>query len=609
MTLSPRYLWFAANAGLWPSFRMEHRLADALARAGRPVTMIRCDGVLDSYCPVMSADRLRVDSSASEKAEACRECTANSEHARAVGAYDTVRLEDAVTGDVTAAADRIAAAVTHDNWLDLEWDGLPIGRWAAYTSMLQHKLPDVTSSGEVWLEYVSDVRNTLLVAGAMPALLEATRPTHAVVYNGLYPTHRVFAAYAQRAGARFVGLHAGGFIPARYETVGIYQHVSASQTVVDSPTIRAALDIPCTPAEVAAVGEQLRELTAGNDPWVYSAAPRREAPDDLRARLGLRPTAPVVVALLSSPDETRASMLVGAEYHRAPERGYSDIAEFITAVRTLAESLPEVDVVLRLHPRLSPNKRESVLSPDLADILVALEGLPPNAHVNSPGHGVSLYDLIGIASAAVNQSSSAGLEFLALGLPVVSFDPVRQGAYPPEFGPCVERADPEGLAAAVSRAVTDGRNPAYSVRAFRWYATVYCRALLHLAPLVVDAAVRDGSEQAYADPDPQVGMRGPLGGLVRRVVPETLRERAARRLARRGRLASLPDPHDDTAWRAEWLMRVDSIEGDDVVWTPPITVRGIPAPLDEEQDIHRTVADLVEQLGFRSGEGFGPVVD
>ena len=49
-----------------------------------------------------------------------------------------------------------------------------------------------------------------------------------------------------------VGLHAGSFIPARYDTVGIYQHLSASQTLVDSTTIRASLDVPCTPGEVAA---------------------------------------------------------------------------------------------------------------------------------------------------------------------------------------------------------------------------------------------------------------------------------------------------------------------------------------------------------------------
>ena len=72
-----RYLWFAPFAGLWPSFRMEHRLAESLHRSGRPVTMVHCGEVLDSYCPVMSADRLRVDSPRSDKRESCRDCRHN----------------------------------------------------------------------------------------------------------------------------------------------------------------------------------------------------------------------------------------------------------------------------------------------------------------------------------------------------------------------------------------------------------------------------------------------------------------------------------------------------------------------------------------------------
>ena len=76
-----------------------------------------------------------------------------------------------------------------------------------------------------------------------------------------------------------------------------------------------------TSGEVVAVTAQMRELMSGNDPWVYSAAHQRRDPDELRASLGLRRDSPVVVALLSSPDETRSSMLVDAEYHRDPERG------------------------------------------------------------------------------------------------------------------------------------------------------------------------------------------------------------------------------------------------------------------------------------------------
>lgn len=610
----PRYLWFAPYAGLWPSFRMEHRLADSLARGGRPVTLVQCGEVLDSYCPVMSADRLSVGSSRSAKRESCRDCRHNAGIARERAAYRAVLLDRYVTPAVRDRATEVARTVTPQTWAELEVDGIPVGRYAAYLSLLHHKVPEITATPAAWAEYRSDLRNALLVLGAMPALIDDVDPTHVVVYNPLYPTNRMLAEVARQRGLRLVGVHAGSYIPARYETVGVYGHISNSQTLVDSPTVRASVDRPCTPAEVAAVGRHLGELVAGTDPWVYSSAPQRQDPVALRQRLGVRAEAPVVVALLSSPDETRASMLVDAEFHRDPERGYSDISEFIRAVRGLALSRPELDVVLRLHPRLTPNKRETVTSPDLDAILAELADLPSNAHVNAPGDGVSLYDLAGIASAAVNQSSSSGLEYLALGLPVVSFDPVRQSAYPPSFGPCVERADAAGLVAAVVQAVASGRRLDRSVAAFRWYATATLRDLLLLADLVPEPGATGISPMpAPASPAANLGDGG-LASIVRRMVPETVRERGARLLARRARAATLPDPHGDAWWRPEWLTRLDAADLGDPVWQPPIVVRGQPVTDDDavaaERAAVRDVAErLTVSLGFVPDAGFGPVAD
>lgn len=294
-----------------------------------------------------------------------------------------------------------------------------------------------------------------------------------VAYNPLYPTNRMVVESLAAATQGWSGCMPAA--TARYEAVGVYGHISNSQTLVDSPTILGALDEPCTPGEIAAVGRHLRELVAGTDPWVYSSAPQRHDPADLRRRLGLRPDAPVVVALLSSPDETRASTLVDAEFHRDPVRGYSHLGVHPdgpgpgggpTGDRRRPAPAPAPDAEQARDRDVAGPRRD----PWPLD-------LPANAHVNAPGDGVSLYDLVGIAAAAVNQSSSSGLEF-SVGLPVVSFDPVRQGAYPPWFGPCVERGDGTGMAAAVDEALASGRRLDRCVAAFRWYATITLRDLL-----------------------------------------------------------------------------------------------------------------------------------
>lgn len=601
MIESDRFLWFAPNSGLWPSFRMEHRLANALAAAGRTVTMIRCGGVLSSYCPVMSAERLHVTSPVGAKKEVCRDCRANARAADRLAGYGAVRLEGYLTDEMQGEAVQLADAVTPHTWRDWEFQGMPLGRWASYTAMLHHKLPDVTASEAAWSEYVSDLRNAVMVALAMPSILQEFQPSHAVVYNPLYPTHRVFSELAVRHGAQLVGLHAGGFIPDRYETVGIYAHVSSSQTMADSQAIRRSLSIPSSPSEVGAVSRHVRELVAGNDPWVYSHAPSRMSAGAIRETLGVRQESPVVVALLSSPDETRATTMVDAEYLRDPVRGYSTAQEFIEAVKLLACERPDIDVVLRLHPRLVANKRESVDSPDLARLLDELSSLPPNAHINAPGDGVGLYDLIGVASAVINHTSSAGLEFLVLGVPVVVFDPVRHNIFPADFGPRVDRDEPERLPVAVDEALATGWSLENSRKAFRWYTAMFLRGMLLISDIASKPVAESGDESPVPD------LKASEGSAARRLIPVSVRAAVSRRLQRRQRLATLEGPSADVSWSTELLERIERLDGSVTVWDPVIRIRGDSDPESEILAIRQEVSDLFDLLGFTDGPGVGVV--
>lgn len=598
-----RYLWFAPFAGLWPWFRLEHRLADALQRSGRSVTMVHCNGVLDSFCPVMAAQNLTVDSTRKDKARSCKECRFNKRLATERASYGHLELDAAVTPSSRERARATLAAVTPDNWEDLEIDGVPIGRYSTYLAMLRHKVTTVTDTKECWTEYRSDLFDSLLVFSALPAILDEVQPTHAVVYNPLYPVNRAFAERVRQRGIPLVGVHAGGFIPNRYDSAGVYHHISASQTTVDSNSISASLEVPCTPLEVAAIGSHVRELIGGGDPWVYSSAPTRTPAYEVRRALGVRPTSDVVVALISSPDETRASLLVDAEYHRDAGRGFSDIPEFLEAIRGAAELLPAVDFVIRLHPRLMPNKRERVTSPDHEVIVRALSDLPSNAVVNATTDGLSLYDVMMISSAALNQSSSAGLEFLLMGLPVVQYDPLRQNAYPPEFGPCAERRDATGLVEAIGTALEQGWSLENSRRAFRWYATTLLRVLLRLNPLPEPAPQGERTAPAVAPAPEPSG----IGRLARAVTPRAGREVGARWLDRRARGGTLPPPDQEQQWAAEWLARIDAAAGDGVVWEPPVIRRGEGDEADETRAIHELVSSLLASLGARDGDGVGAI--
>jgi hypothetical protein len=311
-----------------------------------------------------------------------------------------------------------------------------------------------------------------------------------------------------------------------------------------------------------------------------------------------------VTVLVSSPDETRSSILVGAEFVRDAELGFSDIPEFIQVMVAVARQLPHLDFVFRLHPRLLPNKRERVTSPDLAAIQASLNDLPRNAVINSPGQQLSLYDIIRISSVAVNQSSSAGLEFLALGLPVVQYDAARQNAYLPSFGEIASRNDEDGLSTAIRCAIESGWSLENSRKAYRWLTAILLRATLHLEPLDVPNTFNEIESRNQV-----TAKRTSSLSTWRTAIPRGLRERASRSRARRARKSMFIDTPDASSWASEWISRIDALDNHSMIWEPLIVPRGA-ARLDQES---ASLAQLVEDFRSRviagDDEGLGALAD
>lgn len=587
-----RIAWFAPNAGNWVTFRMEHQMANALVDAGHDVLMVQCDEVLNAYCQVMAPAGLAATSSDRDKKVVCRECRFAAGLARDAARYRTAQLSEFLQPADYVQADATVLAQTDETWRDLVVAGIPLGRYASYTTMLHHKRFTVADRPESWAEYRADLRNAFLLSAATPRIRDAFTPTHAAVYNALYPANRVFAETMLASGVTLLNLAAGPSVRYRYQTVAVYDGIRASQTTVDSPSFRESLQVPLSPREVDAVEAHVAALMAGSDPWVYSAASGRRGANEILAFLGVRADAPVVTVLVGSPDETRSALLVDAEYHRDPERGYSDAHEYLAACVALARRRPDVDFVIRLHPRLAPNKRDRVTSSDLQGLYDVLDDLPSNAVVNHPTDGLSLYDLVLVSAAAINQSSSAGLEFLAFGHPVLQYDPVRLGAYPPEFAYPVARDDPVGFDAALDAALAAGPDLRHSVDAFRWFAALQVRSVVALEPLS-DPASALPSAPATSEP------AGASGGrrLVAAVLPGSVKTAIARRIVRRQRRVDLGPPTMDPAASAALLseVRAARIEGD--VWLPDMTYPDPPSDeIAESEAVQSAVARLRTRL-------------
>jgi hypothetical protein len=265
----------------------------------------------------------------------------------------------------------------------------------------------------------------------------------------------------------------------------------------------------------------------------------------------------------------------------------SSVTEFIEQSLLAARDLKDVEFVFRLHPRLAPNKRESLRSPDLDLIEELLEQRTPNVFINSPDDGIGLYDVARVASIGINHASSAGLEFLALGIPVVHYDPPRLNAYPASLGLEVERFDADGYSAKINQAITTPRSTEIAIKAWRWYSITLARAITHRTwqhqPENVDVG---DSKQSLS--------------VIRKVIPVAWREKISRKLslrdkARRTQSDSMKTQSQD--WIVECIERINDFDSS-TVWNPLAIVRGNSLAQDQEK---LEIADKIIKIDRLTG--------
>jgi hypothetical protein len=203
----------------------------------------------------------------------------------------------------------------------------------------------------------------------------------------------------------------------------------------------------------------------------------------LRKLFGVKEGQKVICATMSSDDERFGGEVVGV-LPALDGLLFPKQVDWIRALVEYVESRSELFLVIRVHPREFPNKREGVLSDHARLLKQAFSDLPDNVRVNWPTENVSLYDLAAITDVFANGWSSAGKEMTSLGLPVVLYSPLLV-LYPASLN-YVGTTISEYFG-QLERALQDGWNPDRIRKTFRWNAVEFYYSALDIS----DSFARD----------------------------------------------------------------------------------------------------------------------
>jgi CDP-glycerol glycerophosphotransferase (TagB/SpsB family) len=150
---------------------------------------------------------------------------------------------------------------------------------------------------------------------------------------------------------------------------------------------------------------------------------------------------------------------------------------------------PNLFLIIRVHPREFPNKREDVKSEHAEILECFFKNLPENVRVNWPKDNISIYDLAQETDVFLNAWSSVGVEMSLLGIPVVIYSKDLV-LYPHQLNYLGKNR--KGYFTKIELALKQGWNYKKIKMSYRWLGLYYYRTILRIR------AKRSESKQSLA---------------------------------------------------------------------------------------------------------------
>lgn len=467
-------LFFSPFANIWDHSFPEALVAEILQKSHYEIVAVRCEGVFKSFCVSMAAAGLNADSSPGEKKRVCSACIRRQKLIDKDLKFASRRLEDYLSADDYKQADLLASNVTRENWPSLILKEVPLGRYAAYEFLLNYKVVGTDISEELFPRYRNQLRNSILALLGSEKIMAREQPDTVLTYNRLYGVNHAFLSIAEQQGIPTYSLQGGGHITHRGETMTLFRDSQTQLQLLDSPSWQKYRDLPIGVQEISLVNSHFDGLLEASSAFAYSSAFEASNPDELRVRLGIPKGAPVVLIPMSSEDELNAAQLADLlpDLSSRPNL-FSDQFDWIRQVFEFAGKRHDVCFVLRLHPRMFPNKRESITAPIVGRVLKLIDEAPSNVIINKPTDNISLYDLMQILDVVLGFRSSVGGEMAAFGLPVVAPASRDFFTYPNELQYTAHTV--EEFENAIDDAIRSGWSIENMRKAYRWYAFLFSR--------------------------------------------------------------------------------------------------------------------------------------
>ena len=467
-----KIIFFSPHSFVWVHAFPEAIVAESLMKSGHEIVYITCGESLNTACICLSLAGVQPGSKSPLQVKTCHRCTLSANLIRKefkLPGYSLASVEE--PGD-EEKVNSIMAGLRLANFPEFVLENVPIGRIAAYEFLVRNKKMNVDFSESEWQQYYHVLKNAIKIFYLLKRIFAKENPDCSISYNSFYSINAVCSYLSREKGIAEYFMHAGSNFSKRLSTLYIGRGTPGDYVRAQIKYWSNIKSLACSKELLADVTEHFLELLRGRSIFVYSA-PKSTSNIDVRNHFKIRKDQKILIATLSSNDEVFAGEFV--EEDVKSEKLFKTQVDWIKALVKWIKNKPEYFLIIRVHPREFPNKRDSLISENAVILQKLFVDFPDNVCVNWPKDGLSIYDLACEADVFLNSWSSVGVEMSLLGVPVVIY--IKEGLhYPVDLNYLGETE--EHYFAQIEQALKDGWNFERIRKTYRWLSQQYGRSLV-----------------------------------------------------------------------------------------------------------------------------------
>jgi hypothetical protein len=472
-----KIMFYSLNAAIWPHALPENRLVRELVGCGYETVYVSCGSSFPVHCTSYVALNVTTDAPRALKDKICCTCARNARILTEGSGARHIALKNFTKPEDDTTIDALMAGVTLDNYLDFQFDGVDVGRAVTYELFLTYKKMSPKLTQDEWDCYRIYLRNCLISLLGFSRIYEPERPDVVFFYSPQYGVNNVCAQYVGQRQGRVYFLEGSSSNAERYGALRVWEW---KEHGLVNPALRHwdAVKDSITEEDIRRVTGHFEELFHARSFAVYSEPISNDF--SLRTHFGVPAGVKIVLATLSSYDEAYAAFVIG----KFPKRKvtspvFKDQFEWIQKTIEHVTGKKDIFLIIRVHPRDYPNKRDDRQSEQAALWEKLFESKPNNVVVNWPHDKISLYDILKDIDVVVTGWSATGIEALAFGVPIVTYDRFLP-SYPPDIHFTGESVSE--YYANIARAMEKGRGFDQVLNAYRWLAASFSMGTVRVFP-------------------------------------------------------------------------------------------------------------------------------